>query len=196
MLQYQTQPTDRYSIAEQCQMAIEGGCTWIQLQLPEAEDSEVRELCSELIPLCRESSTILTIEDRPELAKELGLHGVHITADSGLNAAHVREDFGPEAIIGVEVNEPASILALKGADIDYVTLRMPLERAARVMETACNGGNTIPIVYGGAMSLDNLADVFAAGASGLLVGGDIACADDPVRRTEEYLDRIQSITKK
>lgn len=196
MLQYQTQPADRYSIPEQCQMAIEGGCAWIQLHLPDADDSQVRELCSELIPLCRESSTILMLEDRPELAKELGLHGVHITADSGLSAARVREDFGPEAIVGVEVGEPASILALKGADIDYATLRMSLDRAARVIAAARDGGSPMPIVYGGAISLVDIPAVMAAGASGVLVGADIARSADPVRRTEEFLDSLRANTMK
>ena len=196
MLQYQTQPSDRYSVPEQCQMAIEGGCSWIQLHLPDADDAAVRELCSELIPLCRESSTILMLENRPELAKELGLHGVHITADSGLNAARVREDFGPEAIVGIDVDEPASILALKGADIDYVTLHMSVDRAAHVIATAAEGGNTMPVVYGGAMSIDDIPAVMNAGVSGVIVGADIANADDPVSRTAEILGRLSEYVRK
>lgn len=192
MLQYQTQPTDRYSVAEQAQMAIEGGCAWIQLHLPGADDAAIREICTELIPLCRETSTILTIENRPELAKELGLHGLLITADSGLNARSVRDEFGPEAIIGIQVADPAAIISLKGADIDYAVLAMDIDRAARVIKQAAEAGNTMPVVLAGDFTLDQVPAVMAAGASGILTGAEIAGADDPVGCTEQFLNALTS----
>lgn len=192
MLQYKTQHPTRYSIAEQAQMAIEGGCTWIQLSSGCDDDIAIRDICSILIPLCRETSTILTIENRPELAKELGVHGILIKADSGLNARSVREEFGPEAIIGVQVADPSAILSLKGADIDYVVLSMPLDRASVIIEQAKEANNTIPIVIAGDFSLQDVQKILNIGASGILTGKDIANADDPVLRTEQFLEALTS----
>ena len=42
MLQFITHPSEKYSIAEEVQMAIEGGCRWIQLRMKDASDEEVR----------------------------------------------------------------------------------------------------------------------------------------------------------
>ena len=36
MLQFITNASDKYSIAEEVQMAIEGGCKWIQLRMKDA----------------------------------------------------------------------------------------------------------------------------------------------------------------
>ena len=194
MLQFITIPDAAYSIAEQCQMAIEGTCQWIQLHLPEGtDDSEVRELAAELVPLCKETATILMLENRPELAQELGLHGVHITLDSGLNAANIREQFGPEAIIGVEVTEPSSILALKGADIDYVTLPpfLSIEKRSEIVREAQKGGNEMPVVFAGDFRIEDTPETIAAGASGICTGKYIVEAHDPVKYTEDLIKALR-----
>lgn len=194
MLQYLTQPADKYSIAEQCQMVIEGGCAWIQLHLPDADDTEIRELAAELIPLCKETSTILMLENRPELAKELGLHGVHLTLDSGFNAAKIREDFGPEAIIGIEVAEPSAILALKGADIDYVSLPSSLgdEKRKHIVDEANSAGNEMPVVFEGNYGPEDAGYVTSLGASGICTGSRIAQAHDPVEYTGRLIDALRN----
>ena len=52
MLQFITQESDKYSIAEEVQMALEGGCRWIQLRMNGATPEIVRETALDLIPLC------------------------------------------------------------------------------------------------------------------------------------------------
>ena len=52
MLQFIAQESDKYSIAEEVQMALEGGCRWIQLRMPDAPDELVRETALEIIPMC------------------------------------------------------------------------------------------------------------------------------------------------
>lgn len=198
MLQYLTQNTDKYSVAEQCQMVIEGGCSWIQLHMPQADDSVIRELSSELIPLCKETSTILMLENKPHLAQELGLHGVHLTLDSGLDARKIREEFGPEAIIGVEVGIAASILALKGADIDYVTLPygMSLKQCQEIIDTAAKGGNEMPVVICSDYGVEDLQSVMATGAQGICTGNRIICAADPVTYCERMIDTLHGLSKR
>lgn len=194
MLQYLTQPDTRFSIAEQCQMVIEGGCQWIQLHLsPNSTDEEIRSIATDLTPLCRETATILMIENKPELARELGLHGVHLTVDSGIDPIALRNEFGPEAIIGVEVQSVQDILRLKGADIDYVTLPPSIEDARReeMVRDAKNAGSEIPVVFEGIYSVDDVADALRKGASGVCTGARIARAQDPVSYTELMLAALK-----
>lgn len=193
MLQYITQPETRYSIAEQCQMVIEGGCEWIQLHLPTWDDSAIRELARLLIPLCKESSTILTLENRPELAKELGVHGIHLTSDSGLKAAEIREEFGPEAIIGTDVRTAAEIIALKDSDIDYVTVSEDIPNADKkeIIEQAALAGNIMPVVARGKFLLEDVHDIFRTGISGICTGAYINEADDPVEYTALLIQKIK-----
>lgn len=194
MLQFIAAENDRYSIPEQVQMAIEGGCQWVQLHLPGMDDAQVREVAQEIIPLCRENGTILTVENRPEAAKELGIHGVHLT-DKSLNARQVREQLGPEAIVGVQVTTPQAVLMLKGADIDYATVdpSLTLTQAADLIATAAQGGNAMPVVIEGDFTAGNVADALKAGASGVAVGAAIGSADDPVAATAALINALNSL---
>ena len=78
MLQFITHPSDRYTIAEEVQMAIEGGCKWIQLRMKDATYDEMKSTALEIIPICRENDIILVIDDNVELVNELRVHGVHL----------------------------------------------------------------------------------------------------------------------
>lgn len=175
-------------------MVIEGGCSWIQLHLPHHSDSELRDLASQLIPLCKESETILMLEDRPELAKELGLHGVHITINSGLDPLKIREDFGPEAIIGIEVDNVERILTLQKADIDYVTLPESISdnRRVEITNAALINKNILPIVYKGAYSVDSVSQALLTGASGVCTGSFMINDEDPVEYTRQMIQRLNN----
>ncbi len=192
MLQFIPCENNKYSVAELTQMAIEAGCGWIQLHLPDASNADIRDLAAELIPLCKEAGVILTIEDRPELARDLGIHGVHLTDNSHGSARKVREDLGAGAIIGIQVADPQSILSLKGADIDYVTLNPTLtaDRCRQIIADARNAGSEMPIVVTGT----DIPEMITTGASGFAVpySGPLADADDPVAAISSYIDTINN----
>ena len=195
MLQYLSQPPLRYSVVEQCQMVIEGGCAWIQLHLPGVEDSEIRELAGELIPLCRETSTILMLEDHPELTKELGLHGMHIGPRAGYDPISLREEFGPEAIIGVTVETYEEVARLAKADIDYVTLpsAMNEERIRTLLRKIREDNLSIPVVAQGDFTIETGCRTVALGVSGLCTGHHIADSKDPVEYTERFINAMQKL---
>lgn len=191
MLQFITQPESRFSVAEQCQMVIEGGCRWIILDMPGAEDSAVREVASELIPLCKENETMLSLSDQPNLAMELGVHGVLLSYDGGHDEEEFRNVFGPEAIIGVDVKSAQKVLSLKGLDVDYVSLsfrdtsddeKKEIVRAAMLKE-----GNVLPVVFDGDFTIENVQEAILQGASGVSTGKSIMESNDPVDYTRRLL---------
>ena len=93
MLQFITHPSEKYSIPEEVQMALEGGCRWIQLRMKDASDEEFREVAREIIPMCQESEAFLVFDDRVELAIEMGVHGVHLGKDD-MPPAQARDVMG------------------------------------------------------------------------------------------------------
>ena len=192
MLQFIAQTNDRYSVAETVQMAIEGGCRWIQLHLPELTDEDIKATSADIIALCRESAAFLTIEDRPELAKELGLHGVHLTSSVQRSAAKVREELGPEAVIGVEVASAAAVMSLQSADIDYVTLPadMKVGEIADLVSVVRGADITTPIVATGDISPEDALVYMAAGVSGIATGKPIIDSKDPVKEVELMLRNL------
>lgn len=198
MLQFIAQVNDRYSVAETVQMAIEGGCRWIQLHLPGLSDEDIRSMSGDIIEMCRESAAFLMIEGRPELAKELGLHGVHFNDLNGRSAASWREELGPEAVIGVKTDNAAAIMALRNADIDYVTLPegMAIEKIDELVSTVREAGIELPIVATGDISADDAVVYIAVGASGIATGMPIINSKDPVNETELTIANLQAAANK
>lgn len=191
MLQFILRPNDTYSMPELAQMAIEGGCQWIRLTPGEMPEEEIRETLTELIPLCKENGTFLTIENHIEMAKDLGVHGVHLHG-YGKNPMEVRELLGPEAIIGVETPSAVSAINLKGLDVDYAAFPegWSLEKIAEKITAARGAGLELPIVAQGDFPLEELPSVMATKASGIALCKPIADSADPVAATEAILKAI------
>lgn len=191
MLQFILEPNASYSMSEMAQMAIEGGCAWVRLAPGDMPDDELRDTLLEIIPLCKENGTILTIDNHVEMAKDLGLHGVHLRK-CGKSPAQVREFLGPEAIIGIETPSAVAAIGLKGLDVDYVSFPSgwSIEKIAEKVSASRGAGLEIPIVADGDFSVGEIPGVLAAGASGVGIGAPIADSPDPVGATEAYLTAL------
>lgn len=197
MLQFIAKENDRYSVPEQVQMAIEGGCRWVVMCMPGATDAEIREVASEVIPLCMEGASLLTIENHVELAAELGIHGMLIT-DPDIDFAVTREHCGPEAIIGYMVYDPESALALKDADVDYLAFPygLDLDSVAGFVSRLRAGGVVAPLVATGAYPLGSIEALMEAGVSGIALDVTVSDTSDPVAVTSEIINTLSKYQKK
>ncbi len=205
MLMFITHPSERYTIAEEVQMALEGGCRWIQLRLKDATDEEFRETAAEVIPLCKEAEAILVFDDRVDMAREMGVHGVHLGKED-MPPREARELMGPEAIIGVTANTAADILRMRGVDVDYVGLGpfrhtttkarlapiLGLEGYSKIVAEVASTGMELPIVAIGGITEDDIIPLLKTGVSGIAVSGSIINADDPVEATRRMVEICKS----
>ena len=194
MLQFIATINDKYSVAELAQMAIEGGCHWVELDLPGAADDFVRSTALELKNLCLETGTFLTIVDRPEVAREAGLHGVQLRGPMVSQAAALREELGAEAIIGIEAHSAADILKVQNLDIDYATLPagISMERIGSIVSDVRAAEGVLPIVARGEFTPDEAIEAIVAGASGVAVSEAISGADDPVEATQLLIEALDA----
>lgn len=192
MLQFIAKEGDLYSIPEQVQMAIEGGCLWVQLDAAGMSDSAIRELASELIPLCRETSTMLTILGHVMLAKELAIHGVLLHA-SEMPFAEAREVCGPEAIIGMWVDNADDAAQYKDADVDYLALPANLSVAdlELMVPMVRRAAGELPLVAFGDYELSQVEAVMHTGVNGIALGKAIVEASDPVVATENIIKELK-----
>ena len=176
MIQFYTIPSERYSMAEEAQMAVEGGCRWINLCSDGTTAMQLKEEAGEIIPVCREADAFLVIDNDVELVKELRVHGVRLT-DGRVSAAQARELLGPHAIIGVHVASPAEVSALKGVDVDYVTVC--IDRLDGVAQVAA--AMELPVVaVGEGVSLESMEALVSGGAHGIGISNAALDSDDPV----------------
>ncbi len=192
MLQFIAEQSQQHSIADQVKAAIDGGCAWVQLRLPEADDAEIKNIAAEIIPLCRETGTILTIEDRADLAKELGLHGVHLTNPEA-NARQTRQDLGAEAIIGITVKSPQGVPTLEKMDIDYVTISPELtaECAKELISTVRTVGCEIPIVLTGDFDCLDIAYIRQINPSAVATDRKLMAAANPTDAIAQLITALK-----
>lgn len=205
MLMFITHPSDRYSIAEEVQMALEGGCKWIQLRMKDVSDEEFRQAALEIIPMCQENEAFLVFDDRVELAMEMGVHGVHL-GKHDMNPLQARETMGAEAIIGVTANTADDILRFRGWDIDYVGLGpfrytstksnlspvIGIDGYREIVKTVRDAGMALPIVAIGGITVEDIPAIMSTGVNGVAVSGAIINADDPVEYTRQLLNVLNS----
>ncbi|MCM1483125.1 MAG: thiamine phosphate synthase [Muribaculaceae bacterium] len=209
MLQFITHPSDKYSIAEEVQMAIEGGCRWIQLRMKDASDEEVRNTAMEIIPMCRETDTFLIIDDRVNLVNELKVSGVHLGKDD-MDPLEARELLGPHAIIGITANTAADILKYKGKDVDYAGVgpfrftttkkklapELGLDGYREIIKEIRSAGMDIPVVAIGGITEDDVLPLMATGVNGIAVSGAIINAPDPMLYTSSIMEKLLDIPSK
>lgn len=209
MLQFITHPSDNYSIPEEVQMVLEGGCKWIQLRMKEASDEEFRETALEIIPMCKENEAFLVFDDRVELAMELSVHGVHL-GKNDMNPLVARETMGAEAIIGCTANTAADIIAFRGWDVDYVGLGpfrytttkanlspvIGLDGYRSIVKEVRDADILLPIVAIGGITLEDIPSIMETGVNGVAMSGAIINAPDPVDYTRRVLASLQEASRK
>lgn len=186
------------TLSEQAHLAIQAGCGWIQVCIDGIPEQEIHAQLSIIVGECREQGVILTIEDNPELATEMGVHGVYIS-ESSANARALREKLGAEAIIGIAAASALSVGTLAALDIDYVTLPVDtdIEAARTFVKTVRNAGVNTPIVAVGAFAAAYIPDMVAAGVNGFALSfEDIKSTSNPIEALDSILSTISAATTK
>ena len=102
-LQFITHTNDRYDYLQSAELALNGGCRWIQLRMKEAAIEEVERVALQLIPLCKEKNAVFILDDHVELCKKVGADGVHL-GKLDMDPAEARKILGDDFIIGGTCN--------------------------------------------------------------------------------------------
>jgi|GEM_PF-443596 len=204
MLQFVTTESARFSIAEEARMVIEGGCRWIQLSSKGmgGDETAMKDIAGELVPLCQENEAFLILEDNVGLVEELKVHGVFLNDNSRSTVMAAREQLGAHAVIGVRAREFNEILALKGLDIDYVSVPEPCgvegasfaslaDKYKYLLNRMNEAGIDFHLVACGDFAPDELPQLIEAGCAGVAMSAAIADAHDPVAATSRILSILE-----
>ncbi len=203
MLQFITHKSDRFSIAEEVKMVIDGGCRWVQLRMKDVSDEEVKSVAEQIIPMCQDTDTILVIDDRVELTMDLKVHGVHL-GKNDMPAVDAREYLGVGTIIGVTANTAQDIIAYKKVDVDYVGLGpfrytttksnlspiIGLDGYRDIITEVRNAGVELPIVAIGGITLEDVAELMSTGVNGVAMSGAILSAENPTEYTKRVIEAL------
>lgn len=167
--------------------AVRGGATLVQLREKDAGGREFLDLARRLAAGLHPLGVPLIINDRVDVALAAGAAGVHV-GQSDLPAADARALLGPDAIVGLSVENRADLERAQAEDIDYLGIS-PVFSTPTKTDTAPPWGldglawarehSRLPLVAIGGIHADNAAEAIRAGAHGLAVVSELCAAPDP-----------------
>ena len=162
--------------------ALEAGdVAALQVRLKDAPEAEIAAAVEALAPIARAHDVAVILNDRPDLAAQLGCDGVHV-GQSDASCAEARRIMGRDAMIGVTCHDSRH-LAMEAAEAgaDYVAFgaffptatKETLHRPEPEILTIWQETMQIPCVGIGGVTADNAEGLAAAGADFLAVSAGV-----------------------
>ena len=203
MIQFISHYSERYSYLDSIQLALEGGCRWIQLRMKDATDDEVRPIAIEAQKLCRHYNATFIIDDRVALVRELGADGVHL-GKNDMPIREARQLLGPDFIIGGTANTFEDAKAHYEASADYIgcgpfrftTTKqklapvLGLDGYRQIIQQMRAANITIPVVAIGGITKDDIPAILQTGITGIALSGTVLRADDPIAEMKHIINII------
>ena len=203
MVQFISHYSERYSYWDSIQLALEGGCRWIQLRMKDATDDEVRPIAVEAQKLCRAYGAKFIIDDRVALVRELGADGVHL-GKNDMPIREARQILGPDYIIGCTANTFEEAKAHYEASADYIgcgpfrftTTKqklapvLGLDGYRQIIQQMRAANITIPVVAIGGITKDDIPAILQTGITGIALSGTVLRADDPIAEMKHIINII------
>ena len=203
MVQFISHYSERYSYLDSIQLALEGGCRWIQLRMKDAIDDEVRPIAVEAQKLCRHYNAKFIIDDRVALVRELGADGVHL-GKNDMPIHEARQILGPDYIIGGTANTFEDAKAHYEASADYIgcgpfrftTTKkklapvLGLDGYRHITQQMRAANITIPVVAIGGITKDDIPAILQTGITGIALSGTVLHADDPIAEMKHIINII------
>jgi thiamine-phosphate pyrophosphorylase len=158
-----------------------GDVAALQVRLKDVSDDAVARAVAALQPVAGARGVAVILNDRPDLAAELGCDGVHV-GQSDASYAEARRAMGRDGMVGVTCHDSRH-LAMEAAEAgaDYVafgaffptTTKDAPTRADPEILTAWQEIMEVPCVAIGGITVDNARGLAAAGADFLAVSAGV-----------------------
>lgn len=181
---------------------VAGGATFLQLRAKSMASGALLDLAGEIAELADRAGAKLIVNDRADIARLAGAHGVHIGQDD-LSPAAVRRLVGDEMIVGLSTHTVEQLDAACREPIDYAAVGPVFrttskvtgysERGVELVRDAARRAGVIPLVAIGGVTLDTAPSAIEAGAAAVAVISDLLTTGDPEARTRAFLERLRAI---
>jgi thiamine-phosphate pyrophosphorylase len=205
MLQFITDGTTPEQVIKQVEEAIKGGCRWVQIRMKDAPDSDIAKVILVITSICKNYNTTLLLDDRVELAKQLGFDGVHLGKED-MHPDEARKILGPDAIIGATANSLDDIIALSKTSINYLGVGpfrftttkkklapvLGLEGYKAITDGMKTAGINLPLVAIGGITLEDVPALMTTGITGIAISGAIAHADNPAEAAAKFIQKLKT----
>ncbi len=157
--------------------ALAGGADLIQFRDKKMPDGEFRSLSKKLLRLCRAEGVPFIINDRVEIAMEIGADGVHVGHED-MSIADLRRSVPEEMIVGVSARNFDEAIALAHCGADYLGVGPIFATGSKAdasdpigvseLKRICEAVK-VPVVAIGGITSVNLPRIIESGAAGAAV---------------------------
>ena len=176
--------------------ALQGGdVACLQIRFKDVSDQDIINAGAVLTPIAQNHGIAVLINDRPDLAQQIGADGAHIGQEDA-PYREARKLLGPEAIIGVTAHNSRHLAMVAGeAGADYVafgaffdtTTKDPKSQAETEILNWWSDLFVTPCVAIGGITTGNCAPLIEAGADFLAVSSGVwAHPDGPNAAIAEF----------
>jgi thiamine-phosphate pyrophosphorylase len=176
--------------------ALAGGdVAAVQLRLKDKPDAEILRIGGVLLPAIHHAGAALILNDRPDLAAQMGADGVHV-GQQDASCADARRHMGAENIVGVTAHNSRH-LAMEAAEAgaDYVAFGAFFPTETKTPSHWCEPEvlevwqetMEVPCVAIGGITLENAEPLVRAGADYLAVANGVwKHPDGPRTAVQEF----------
>ncbi len=170
------------AFADELRRALDGGdVASFQLRLKDTSDDGMRRAAEGLMPIAQARDVAFIINDRSDLAAEMGADGVHIGQED-VPYAEARRTVGPDKIVGVTCHNSRH-LAIEAAEVgaDYVAFGAFYPTQTKQSKTDADPEllrwwselMVVPCVAIGGITVENALPLVDAGADFLAVSAGV-----------------------
>jgi thiamine-phosphate pyrophosphorylase len=190
---------DRPDLAEFLSACIAGGVDVVQLRDKDLEARPLLQRARLAAAVCRDHGVPFVLNDRPDLALEVGADGVHVGQDD-VPVSLARRILGPDAIVGLSTHSETDLAGAVDEDVSYLsagpveaTPTKPGREGTGVdYVTLASARSSVPVFVTGGVTPQRIPVLAAAGVRHFVVVRYLTRAPDArtaARTLREAIDR-------
>ena len=205
MVQFITHFTELYTYKDSVQIALEGGCRWIQLRMKHVAVEQIYPIALQAQRMCKEYGATFIIDDHVELTKQIQADGVHL-GKLDMPISEARNILGNDFIIGGTANTYEDVKAHYEAGVDYIgcgpfrytTTKsnlspiLGLEGYRQIISQMKEAHIDIPLVAIGGITEADIPELMQTGINGIALSGSILRAKNPIEEMKKIIKLTES----
>jgi len=189
---------DRPDLAGFLTACIEGGVDVVQLRDKDLGARSLLVRARLAADVCRAHGVPFVLNDRPDLALEVGADGVHVGQDDA-PVSLARRILGPGAIVGLSTHSESDLAGAATEDVTYIsagpveaTPTKPGRKGTGVgYVSLASARSTVPVFVTGGVTPERIPALAAAGVRHFVVVRHLTQAPDPRRAARALRDAIE-----
>jgi thiamine-phosphate pyrophosphorylase len=164
---------------------VAGGIDVLQLRAKGRSKPEIADLVLAMLPITKPAGVPLIVNDHPDLLREVAADGCHVGQED-FGVAEARDLAGRPCIVGKSTHSLEQAGAARQEGADYIgfgplfpTATKPSAVAVGLDQLAAlHRTIDLPVFCVGGVKLENLREVFRAGARRVCMVSDLVCASE------------------